>query len=389
MKRAFLVVLDSLGIGALPDAPAFGDIGVNTLASLATSRQLQVPYLTALGMGHIAGVDCLPRVATPRAAYGRAAELSAGKDTTVGHWEIAGLYTPSPLPTYPNGFPPEVIGAFSAACGRAVLCNRPYSGTDAIRDYGEQHEKTGDLIVYTSADSVFQIAAHEAVVPITQLYEYCRIARALLHGRHGVGRVIARPFVGSPGHYVRTGNRHDFSLPPPQPTLLDAVSSAGMASIAVGKITDIFAGQGIGETVYTKNNEEGTAALLQLAECDFHGLCFVNLVDFDSLYGHRRNVDGYAAALSAFDAALPQLLAAMGEEDLLIITADHGCDPGYLKSTDHTREYTPILAYGRGVTPCDLGTRRSMADIGATVADWLGLSFRGVGLSFLPDLQIK
>ncbi|MBO5050735.1 MAG: phosphopentomutase [Clostridia bacterium] len=387
MKRVFLVVLDSFGIGELPDAASFGDRGANTLASVATSPKLCVPHMRQIGLGNIAGVTCLPAAEAPIGAYGRAAEKSAGKDTTIGHWEIAGIYSGQPLPTYPNGFPDEVIDAFSAATGRGVLCNLPYSGTDVIRDYGEQHVKTGDLIVYTSADSVFQIAAHEDVIPVAQLYEYCRIARRILTGRHAVGRVIARPFVGQGGQYTRTGNRRDFSVEPPQKTLLNAVCETGQACIAVGKIADIFAGSGITEEIHTHNNSEGTAVFLDLLSRDFTGLCFVNLVDFDSQYGHRRDVDGYAAALSAFDAALPAVLSSLREEDLLIITADHGCDPGYTKTTDHTREYTPILVCGKQVLATDLGTRATFADIGATVAEWLGLSFRGTGSSFLQQIK--
>lgn len=387
MKRVFLVVLDSFGIGALPDAADFGDEGANTLASVAGSPTLCVPYMQRMGLGNIDGVSCLLPTPAPVAAFGRAAERSAGKDTTIGHWEIAGLFSPRPLPTYPNGFPPEVIEAFSAATGRGVLCNLPYSGTDVIQDYGESHCKTGDLIVYTSADSVFQIAAHEDVVPPAQLYEYCRIARRILVGQHAIGRVIARPFLGQAGQYVRTGNRRDFSLPPPANTLLNAVSEAGLSCIAVGKISDIFAGSGVTEDIHTSNNTEGTEELLRQLGRDFSGLCFVNLVDFDSQYGHRRNIEGYAAALSAFDAALPAVLTAMREEDLLIITADHGCDPGYSKSTDHTREYTPILAYGKQIKAVNIGTRSTFADVGATVAEWLCLSFRGAGSSFLASIK--
>jgi phosphopentomutase len=387
MKRVFLVVLDSFGIGALPDAAAFGDAGANTLASVAASSSLSIPHMLRMGLGNIEGVGCLPACCEPLAAYGRAAERSAGKDTTIGHWEIAGIHSTEPLPTYPQGFPREVIEAFSAATGRGVLCNLPYSGTDVIRDYGDEHCKTGDLIVYTSADSVFQIAAHEDVVPVEQLYEYCRTARKLLCGHHAVGRVIARPFVGQEGQYVRTGNRRDFSLAPPQETLLNAVAAAGLDSIAVGKISDIFAGSGVTKEIHTHNNAEGTEAWLAQIKTDFKGLCFVNLVDFDSQYGHRRDVEGYAKALSAFDAALPAALAAMREDDLLIITADHGCDPGYTKTTDHTREYTPILAYGKQVRPVDLGTRATFADIGATVAEWLSVPFHGTGRSFLQDVQ--
>lgn len=386
MRRAFLVVLDSFGVGAMPDAPAFGDAGADTLASVAASPALSIPTMLRMGLGNIEGVTCLPPCAAPLAAYGRAAERSAGKDTTIGHWEIAGLLSPQPLPTYPNGFPTEVIDAFTAATGRGVLCNRPYSGTEVIRDYGEEHCKSGKLIVYTSADSVFQIAAHEDVVPTEQLYEYCRTARRLLSGAHAVGRVIARPFAGKAGQYVRTAGRHDFSLPPPQKNLLNAVSESGQCCLAVGKISDIFAGSGVTKSIPTHSNAEGVDALLHALGRPFAGLCFVNLVDFDSLYGHRRDVAGYAKALSAFDAALPSIMARLGEEDLLLITADHGCDPGYQKTTDHTREYTPILAYGKGLRPCSLGTRSSFADVGATVAEWLGLSWRGIGMSFLPQM---
>lgn len=387
MRRAFLVVLDSFGVGAMPDAPAFGDAGTNTLATVAASSALSIPQLLRMGLGNVEGVTCLPSCAAPLAAYGRAAERSAGKDTTIGHWEIAGLLSAQPLPTYPNGFPAEVIDAFAAATGRGVLCNRPYSGTEVIRDYGEQHCQSGKLIVYTSADSVFQIAAHEDIVPPAQLYEYCRTARRLLTGPHAVGRVIARPFAGTAGQYVRTAGRRDFSLPPPQKNLLNAVSESGQCCLAVGKIADIFAGSGITQSIPTHNNAEGIEALLCALERPFAGLCFVNLVDFDSLYGHRRDVAGYAKALSIFDAALPAMMARMEEEDLLVITADHGCDPGYQKTTDHTREYTPILAYGKGLRPCPLGTRSSFADVGATVAEWLGLSWRGIGTSFLPLMQ--
>lgn len=386
MKRVFLIVLDSLGIGAAPDAAAFGDVGANTLAGVATAKELLIPTMTAMGLGNIEGVDCLATVASPIAAYGRAKERSTGKDTTIGHWEIAGLYSPSPLPTFPNGFPNALLRAFSKAVGRGVLCNRPYSGTKVIADYGEEHLKTGDLIVYTSADSVFQIAAHEAIVPPEELYRYCRIARELLTGDLAVGRVIARPFVGEDGTYVRTGNRRDFSLAPPAPTLCNAVLDSGMDMIAVGKIADIFADFGIGCHVPTHNNGEGMAALSALVDTDFNGLCFVNLVDFDSQWGHRRDPVGYARALSEFDAFLLDFLRRMQENDLLIITADHGCDPTYQKTTDHTREYVPVLVYGKTVQPIALGTLPTFADIGATVADYLGLSFRGSGTSRLSEV---
>ena len=379
MKRAFLIVLDSFGIGAMPDAAAFGDAGANTLASVAASAALDVPTMRKMGLFNIAGVSCGEREDHPIAAYGRAAERSAGKDTTIGHWEIAGIHSKKPLPTYPNGFPTDLLSAFSRETGRGVLCNLPYSGTAVINDYGDAHMRTGDLIVYTSADSVFQIAAHEDLVPPGQLYEYCRIARRLLTGEHAVGRVIARPFVGQSGAYTRTANRRDFSLEPPAKTLLDRVSEAGLDVISVGKISDIFCGKGVTEAIITHGNTEGIAETEKLLDRNFHGLAFVNLVDFDMLYGHRRDVDGYAGALSEFDAFLGRALSKLGEEDLLIVTADHGCDPGYLASTDHTREYVPVLVYTKGIASADFGTRESFADIGATVAAWLGISFGETG----------
>ena len=298
MKRVFLIVLDSFGIGAMPDSEKFGDIGVNTLASCAKSEHLHIPNMIAAGLGNIDGVSCLPKASAPTVAYARLTERSLGKDTTIGHWEIAGLVSENPLPTYPDGFPEEILAPFRAATGRGVLANAPWSGTAVLDEFGEEHMRTGDLIVYTSADSVFQIAAHEDIVPPETLYEYCRIARDLLVGKHGVGRVIARPFVGQPGSFKRTANRHDFSLEPPKTTLPDAVKAAGMASIGVGKIHDIFAGRGMTEYVYNKSNADGMAHMLRYAEKDFNGLCFVNLVDFDSHYGHRRDPDGYAQALS-------------------------------------------------------------------------------------------
>ena len=311
-----------------------------------------------------------------------------GKDTTIGHWELAGVVSECALPTYPDGFPEEVLEPFCKATGRGVLCNKPYSGTDVIRDYGEQHVKTGDLIVYTSADSVFQIAAHEAVVPVEQLYEYCRMARGILTGKHGVGRVIARPFAGE-HPFARTANRHDFSLEPPEETLLDVLKAAGKAVIGVGKIYDIFAGRGLTEHVYHESNAHGMAHAMAYAKKDFEGLCFVNLVDFDMVYGHRRDIDGYARALSAFDAWLPAFLAALGPEDLVLITADHGCDPGYTATTDHTREYVPLLALGQRVKPANLGTRGSFADVAATVAQVLKVSFTTHGISFAHEMLMR
>ena len=382
MKRIFLIVLDSCGIGALPDAAAFGDVGTNTLRSCATSEFLHIPNLIAAGLGNIDGVDYLPKTDAPAGAYARLAEQSMGKDTTIGHWEIAGIVSPQPLPTYPNGFPEEVLEPFRAATGRGVLANAPWSGTEVINVFGDEHVRTGDLIIYTSADSVFQIAAHEEVVPLEQLYEYCRVARKLLRGKHGVGRVIARPFVGTSGNYKRTSNRHDYSLEPPKETLLDAVEASGKASIAVGKIFDIFAGLGTTEHVYNKSNAEGMAHTLRYADEDFEGLCFVNLVDFDMVFGHRRDIDGYAKALNEFDAWLPRLLAKLGDGDLVMITADHGCDPGYTATTDHTREYVPLLVLGKGVKPVNIGTRASFADIAATVAQLLNVELDTPGESF-------
>lgn len=372
-KRVFLIVLDSFGIGAMPDSEDFGDVGVNTIASCAKSPFFQLPNMAKLGLFNIDGVDCRPAVEEPLALYGRMAEVSKGKDTTIGHWEIAGIRSDEPLPTYPDGFPEELLREFSRLTGRGVLCNKPYSGTEVIKDYGDEHVKTGKLIVYTSADSVFQIAAHEEVVPLETLYEYCRMARELLTGKHGVGRVIARPFTGTSGNYKRTANRHDFSLLPPRDTMLDALKNAGKDVLAIGKIKDIFVGKGITDFTYTSGNEDGIEKTLQWMERDFTGLCFVNLVDYDMLYGHRRDIDGYAKALAYFDGKLPEILSKMKEEDILMITADHGCDPGYRKTTDHTREYTPFLMYGKKVKPGNLGTRNTFADIGATVLKYFNV----------------
>ena len=385
MKRVFLIVLDSFGIGQMPDSPSFGDVGVNTLASCAASVKLHIPNMIAAGLGNIQGVSCLPK-ANPIGAYARMAERSMGKDTTIGHWEIAGLISPEPLPTYPEGFPEEVLAPFRAATGRGVLANAPWSGTAVIEEFGDEHVRTGDLIVYTSADSVFQIAAHEDVVPLEQLYEYCHIARQQLQGKHGVGRVIARPFVGTSGAYKRTSNRHDYSLEPSAPTMLDAIKAAGQSCIGVGKIHDIFAGIGTTEHVYNKSNADGMEHTLHYADQDFRGLCFVNLVDFDMVYGHRRNIDGYAQALSEFDAWLPKLMEKLGDEDIVMITADHGCDPGYTATTDHTREYVPLLVLGKQVKPVDLGERTTFADIAATVTELLGVEYETPGQSFAGQI---
>ena len=384
MKRVFLIVLDSCGIGEMPDAAAFGDRDCHTLKRISNSAKFSVPNLLKMGLGNIDGQDYLPGTATPTAAVARLIERSAGKDTTIGHWEIAGVVSSNPLPTYPEGFPKDVLSAFSEATGRGVLCNRPYSGTQVIADYGEEHLRTGDLIVYTSADSVFQIAAHEDVVPIETLYEYCRTARNLLQGKHGVGRVIARPFTGS-APFVRTANRRDFSLEPPATTLLDAVSSTGKTVWAVGKISDIFAGRGVTRCDLTHSNAEGMERAVKAVQTAFEGLCFVNLVDFDMLYGHRQDVDGYAAALTAFDEWLPSFMEQMHPEDILMITADHGCDPGD-SHTDHTREYVPLLVYGDCVNPVNLGTRSTYSDIAATVAEYLDVPYTGMGESLLSQL---
>ena len=382
MKRVFLIVLDSFGIGEEPDAAAFGDVDVNTLRSVAGSPFFRVPNFQKLGLFNIDGVTVGEKSDAPMAAVARLREKSMGKDTTIGHWEIAGVVSPKPLPTYPNGFPQEVLDEFTRRTGRGVLCNKPYSGTAVIQEYGEEHLKTGALIVYTSADSVFQIAAHEELVPPEKLYEYCRVAREILQGEHGVGRVIARPFIGPvDGKFVRTSHRHDFSLLPPKATMLDHLKAAGKEVLAVGKIQDIFVGQGITEYVYTSGNEEGIEKTLEWMDRDFEGLCFVNLVDYDMLYGHRRDVDGYAKALTYFDEKLPEIIGKLREGDILMITADHGCDPAYLATTDHTREYVPFLAYGPGISPENYGTRETFADVAATVLELLGVPGETAGKS--------
>lgn len=383
MKRVFLIVLDSFGIGEMEDAADYGDKGTSTLRSVFASPEFSMPNMTQMGLFNMDGVDFGNSVANPTARIARMKEASRGKDTTIGHWEIAGVLSKKPLPTYPNGFPEDVLKAFSEATGRGILCNKPYSGTEVIKDYGDEHVKTGKLIVYTSADSVFQIAAHEDVVPVETLYEYCRIARKILQGEHGVGRVIARPFIGADGNYTRTPKRHDFSLEPPATTMLDQLKENGKAVISVGKIKDIFAGRGITDFVYTKGNEEGIEKTLSYLDQDFEGLCFVNLVDFDMLYGHRNDVDGYAKALHYFDSKLPEIIGKLREDDVLMITADHGCDPGYKESTDHSREHTPFLMYGAKVTPGNLGTRETFADIGATVLDYFGIKPAFDGTSML------
>ena len=373
-KRVFIIVLDSVGIGYAPDAADFGDHGANTMKRISASDKFNIPTLIKMGLGNIDGVDFLPKTESPVAAVARLREKSRGKDTTTGHWEMMGIISERPMPTYPDGFPKELLDEFSKRVGRGVICNKPYSGTDVIRDYGKEHCDTGNLSVYTSADSVFQIAAHEELVPPETLYEYCRIARELLTGEHAVGRVIARPFVGTEGNYKRTENRHDFSLTPPAKTAMDAIGESGLDVISVGKIYDIFSGAGIKKSLPTHNNTEGMATLLEVQRTDFNGLCFANLVDFDMLYGHRQDIDGYAAALTAFDSWLPMFLEGMREDDVLMITADHGCDPGD-ESTDHTREQVPLFIYGKDIPAKNLGTIIGFDTIGSTAAALLGVQY--------------
>ncbi|MCR5848389.1 MAG: phosphopentomutase [Lachnospiraceae bacterium] len=406
MKRVFLIVLDSFGIGEEPDADLFGDAGSNTIRSCASSTFFDMPNMAEMGLFNIDGVDVSftskdinglddekkafyskinddIKNGSYKALIARMREKSMGKDTTIGHWEIAGMVSPKPMPTYPNGFPKEVIDEFEKRTGRKAIVNATYSGTKVINDYGDEHVKTGALIVYTSADSVFQIAAHEEVVPLEQLYEYCRIAREILQGEHGVGRVIARPFLGESGNYYRTPHRHDFSLIPPKDTMLNILKNAGKDVLSVGKIYDIFAGNGITEYVYTESNEDGINKTLKWMDRDFNGLCFTNLVDFDMLYGHRRDVDGYSKALAYFDERLPEMLDKLGDEDCLMITADHGCDPAYTKTTDHTREYIPFICYGKNIKAENMGTRETFADIGATVLNLLGVEGKLDGVSMV------
>ena len=388
IKRVFLIVLDSFGIGCAPDAADFGDGRCNTLASLTTSPELHAPNLTKLGLFNIDGVGCGTPADSPIGAFARLRELSRGKDTTIGHWEIAGIVSEQPMPTYPNGFPTEILERLSAACdGKKMLCNKPYSGTQVIHDYGREQEETGGLIVYTSADSVLQIAANEADVPVERLYDYCRSAREIMQGEHGVGRIIARPYVGSYPNYERTAHRHDFSLDPTGETMMDALVRQGREVIAVGKISDIFAGRGITRsTGVNENNADGMEKTLRIQQEDFTGLCFVNLVDFDMTYGHRRDIAGYARATTEFDVQLGTFMEHMREDDVLMITADHGCDPG-APGTDHTREYVPLLVYGAPIRKgVNLGTYPTFAMIGATVADAFGAGLTTKGESLLPRI---
>lgn len=385
-QRVYLIVLDSFGIGHAPDAADFGDEGANTLYTITHSKEYDTPNMRKLGLSCIDGVDYLEKSDNIVGSYGRMQEASKGKDTTIGHWEIAGIVSENALPTYPNGFPKEVLDEFSKRTGREVLCNKPYSGTDVIRDYGEEHVRTGKLIVYTSADSVFQIAAHEDIVPVEELYKYCEIAREILVGEHGVGRVIARPFVGEVPNFQRTTNRHDFSLLPPRDTMLDVLQKEGYDTYGVGKIYDIFAGKGIAHTQRIQGNVDGMEKTIQLQDKDFNGLCFVNLVDFDMLYGHRNDIEGYAKAATVFDKQLGTFMERMQPQDILMITADHGCDPGF-KGTDHSRECVPFLAYGEQVKKgVNMGTRKTFSDIAATILDIFGIDSRLDGTSFKDEI---
>lgn len=388
-KRVILVVLDSVGMGELPDASEYGDEGSNTLRTLWRSGQLNVPNLTQMGLFNIEGNEYAEGVEKPTGSFARLAEISKGKDTTTGHWEIAGLISERPFPTYPDGFPKEIIDAFEKATGKKVLCNKPYSGTEVIDDYGEEHLRTGALIVYTSADSVFQVAANEEVVPVEELYRYCRIARDLLKGEHAVARVIARPFIGSKkGGFIRTPNRHDFSLEPQGETILDILTEEGINTVGVGKIYDIFAGRGVQKSIKMSDNVDGMNKTIKLVQEREQGFIFVNLVDFDMKYGHRNNIAGYTEALNTFDMQLKDLLESMQSEDILIITADHGCDPG-TPSTDHSREYVPMLIYGESIKRgVDLGTRPTFSDIAATVAEIFKVKPPASGESFYSLVKI-
>ena len=386
MRRVFIIVLDSFGIGEMPDAKKYKDEGSNTIKSVSSSKFFLAPNLQKLGLFNIDGVKAsvLP-TNEPKGAYMRLSELSSGKDTTTGHWEIAGLISKEPFPTYKNGFPKYIIDELEEKFNRKIICNKPYSGTEVIKDYGDEHIKTGALIVYTSADSVLQIAAHEEYVPVDELYRYCEIARSVMQGKDGVGRIIARPFRGDSGNFYRTGNRHDFSLLPPKDTMLDLIKDRGLDVISVGKIYDIFAGKGITRKVKSTNNDEGMEATLKLQQEDFEGLCFVNLVDFDMLYGHRNDVDGYAKAISQFDNQLAKFMMNMKQDDMLIITADHGCDP-LTPSTDHSREYIPVLFYGDKIMPTNLGTKAGFDYIAGTVLEYFNIENTRMQKSVLGEI---
>jgi phosphopentomutase len=387
-QRAAIIVLDGVGIGEAPDAADYGDVGSDTLGNVARAvGGLDLPNLRAAGLGNIKSLAGLDRVEKPFAAFGMMQPASGGKDSTTGHWEIAGVHLAKAFPTFPNGFPPEVIQRFEADTGRKVIGNVVGSGTDVMSKFGPEHMRTGSWIVYTSADSVFQVAAHEEVVPLAELYEACEKARAMLKPPFDVSRVIARPFLGSEGQFKRTSNRRDFSIEPPEETLLDALNSAGIARHGVGKTDDLFAGRAL-KAQHTSSNAEGIAEIRRWLEGGNGGFLFANLVDFDQLYGHRNDVAGFYQALREFDAALPTLVDALREDDLIFITADHGNDPT-TASSDHARENVPVLAIGRRIGAVNLGVRKTFSDLGATVADWLGVEFRGKGTSFLPSMMSK
>ena len=386
-KRVFLIVLDSFGIGEMPDAKKYGDEGSSTLAAIVKSEKYDTPNLEKLGLFNIEGVDCKEGVENPQASFARLAESSNGKDTTTGHWEMAGIISEKPFPTFPNGFPEDFLEEYSERVGRKILCNKPYSGTEVIKDYGKEHLETGALIVYTSADSVFQVAGHEDVISLEELYRCCEIAREMLQGDLGVGRVIARPFVGKEGSFERTRNRHDYALDPTGPIVMDDLVKNGFDSIGVGKIYDIFAGKSVEESYKMEDNIDGMNITLDLCDKDFNGLCFVNLVDFDMIYGHRNDVDGYANAASEFDKQLGQMMDKLREDDIVIITADHGCDPS-TESTDHSREYVPMIIFGDKIKAgIDLKTRNTFADIGKTIADIFGIESPIPGTSFYKEVS--
>lgn len=386
--RVILIVLDACGAGELPDARAYGDTGSNTLGNVARAvGGLHLPHLERLGLGKIIPIEGVSPAVVAEGCYGKLAERSPGKDSTTGHWEIAGIFLEKPFPVYPHGFPPEVIGPFEQAVGRKVLGNKPASGTEILKELGAEHHRTGRPIVYTSADSVFQIAAHEEVIPLGELYQMCQTAREILAGDHAVGRVIARPFVGAtPENFKRTANRRDFSLPPPAPTVLDQLKAADYPVIAIGKIEDLFAGQGVTQAVHTRDNAEVMQAMTQAVAETGRGLIFANLVDFDTIWGHRNDVPAFAGGLERFDRHLGELIPRLRPDDLLIITADHGCDPT-TPSTDHSREYVPLLVYGQRLkSDVNLGTRSSFADVGATIAEIFRLPGTGNGKSFWQEI---
>ncbi|CEN91547.1 phosphopentomutase [[Clostridium] sordellii] len=388
MSRVIWMVIDSVGIGALPDSEKFGDVNVNTLGNIVKAyKDIQLPNMIKLGLSNIDGIDSLDSIDNPIGSFGRASEVSKGKDTTTGHWEMTGVLVETPFKTYENGFPKEIIDEFERKTNRKVIGNKPASGTAILDELGEQQMKTGEVIVYTSADSVFQIAAHEEIIPLEELYKMCEIAREIMMGENAVARIIARPFVGKPGAFERTSNRRDYSLSPFEDTVLDTIKKSNLDVIGVGKIEDIFNKQGITEAIHTKDNMDGVDQTINYMKKENKGLIFTNLVDFDSKYGHRRDVEGYKKALEEFDARIPEIIANMKDDDILIINADHGNDPTY-KGTDHTREYIPVLVYGKNINKgYNLGTRKSFADIGATVADILNVDLPKHGESFKSEIM--